>query len=65
MTRINAGWHALHPMPGNATLEQRIEWHLAHAKACRCREMPKSLVAELRKRGIAVEGPREPRGTQP
>jgi hypothetical protein len=39
MSKINAAWHAAHPMPKNPTLDQRIEWHVAHAKACGCREI--------------------------
>jgi hypothetical protein len=37
---VNPAWHKRHPMPKNATLEQRIRWHHAHAKACGCRALP-------------------------
>jgi hypothetical protein len=56
MPKVNATWHGRHPMPPKATLEQRIKWHLAHAKACGCREIPKTVLAELRTRGIKVPG---------
>lgn len=47
---INAKWHAAHPMPENATLDQRVAWHVEHAKTCGCRPMPKSVIAELERR---------------
>lgn len=50
---MNARWHKAHPMPANPTLDQRLRWHVAHAKACDCREMPASIVAELARRGKA------------
>ncbi len=51
---INAAWHRANPMPRNAKLDQRIAWHLAHAAACGCRELPAKLKDEMTKRGIAV-----------
>ena len=47
---LNASWHAKHPMPKPATLEQRVQWHVAHAKACGCRPMPRSVSVELERR---------------
>jgi hypothetical protein len=47
---MNAQWHEKHPMPKNPTLEQRVDWHLAHAKACGCRKIPRTVAAELRRR---------------
>jgi hypothetical protein len=45
-----------HPMPKNATIEQRIKWHLEHLKHCNCRTgIPAKLKAEIRKRHIKVE----------
>lgn len=52
--KINKAWHLAHPMPKNATLDQRVEWHIAHRKACRCRELPESIVKELRRRKIDI-----------
>lgn len=54
MPMLNAAWHKKHPMPMKSSLEQRVEWHLGHAQACGCREMPPTVVAELRRRRIAV-----------
>lgn len=52
--KLDAAWHKAHPMPKNPTLDQRIEWHLAHARACGCRAIEGKLLAEMRQRGIAV-----------
>jgi hypothetical protein len=48
--KINKEWHNKHPMPKNPTVEQRIEWHLAHAKNCGCREIPEKLKALIKTR---------------
>ena len=49
-SKINREWHELHRMPKNATLEQRIAWHMEHAKHCKCRPIPEKLAAEIEKR---------------
>ncbi len=46
--RVNAAWHARHPMPKSPTIEQRLEWHRAHEKNCGCRPMPAKLRAMSR-----------------
>jgi hypothetical protein len=48
--RINKAWHQANRMPKNATLDQRIAWHLAHAENCPCRPIPDKLRAEIAKR---------------
>jgi hypothetical protein len=50
--KLNATWHKANRMPPKATLDQRIAWHLAHARACACRTLPASIVKELKRRGI-------------
>jgi hypothetical protein len=52
LPKLNKVWHAKHKMPANATLEQRIRWHLAHPKHCGCRPIPSKLAAEMRSRGL-------------
>lgn len=47
---INGKWHKAHRMPKNATLDQRIKWHIEHAKNCGCREIPEKLLTEIEKR---------------
>jgi hypothetical protein len=55
---MNAAWHKAHRMPPKATLDQRIAWHLAHAKACACRQIPETVRAELKRRGTRVPSAR-------
>jgi len=43
-------------MPANATIEQRIKWHIAHQKNCGCRPVPEKLMEEMKKRGIKLTG---------
>jgi hypothetical protein len=47
---INAKWHKSNRMPKNPTLDQRIHWHIEHAKNCGCREIPKNIMAEIKKK---------------
>jgi hypothetical protein len=55
MSTINAEWHKANRMPANATLDQRVAWHLAHWEACRCRStLPGTIVEELKRRGVKV-----------
>jgi len=54
MARINAEWHRLNRMPANPTTDQRIAWHVAHARACRCREIPVKILEEMKRRGIEL-----------
>jgi hypothetical protein len=35
-------------------LQQRIEWHLEHAKYCGCREIPGKLKEEMKKLNIKI-----------
>ena len=50
--KTNKEWHLKHRMPKSPTIEQRIEWHLAHQKNCSCREIPEKLLEEMKKRGL-------------
>jgi hypothetical protein len=54
MGKINAVWHRAHPMPKNPTMDERIEWHQAHAKACGCRAIHGKILEEMKRRGIEV-----------
>jgi hypothetical protein len=53
MSRINRAWHEAHRLGAKATLEERIAWHLAHAQACACREMPGKIREAIERRGSA------------
>jgi hypothetical protein len=50
--KLNKAWHEQHRMPANATLEQRIRWHLEHRKHCACRPIPPKLAETMKARGL-------------
>ena len=50
ISKLNKEWHLVHPMPKNATMEERIAWHLEHSKHCACRTIPEKIKAEIQKR---------------
>lgn len=50
--KINKDWHLANKMPKNSSLDQRVEWHLAHVKNCQCRKLEGSILEEIKKRGI-------------
>jgi len=54
MSNVNAKWHLANRMPKNPTLDQRIRWHLAHAKNCSCRSLSGKILEEIKKRGLKV-----------
>jgi hypothetical protein len=45
--KMNATWHRKHRLPKNPTLEQRMMWHLEHARNCGCRDMPPKLKSQF------------------
>ena len=38
-------WHEQNRMPKNPTAQQRVEWHIEHAKHCQCRPIPAGVLA--------------------
>lgn len=42
--------HRQHRMPKNPTEEQRIAWHIEHAKHCGCRE----ILEKLKKQKLSI-----------
>ncbi len=56
--RLNREWHLLHKMPDRPTLEERIDWHVAHAANCGCRPIPERLLREMEQRGMTAPTPR-------
>jgi hypothetical protein len=46
---LNREWHRLNRMPPGATRQQRIKWHVAHARACGCRKIPESIRLDVEK----------------
>ena len=53
MGKLNRAWHEQHRMPPRATLDQRIAWHRAHARACGCRPIPQRVAEAMVERGSA------------
>ena len=47
---VNSAWHYNHPLPKDATLDQRMDWHLEHVEHCNCRDIPARLKEQIRKR---------------
>ncbi|MBI2649971.1 hypothetical protein HYX04_01515 [Candidatus Woesearchaeota archaeon] len=47
--KINNEWHKKNKMPKNPSKEERVKWHLEHAKNCSCRPIPVKLLAEIKK----------------
>ena len=50
ISKLNKEWHLAHRMPKNATIDERIAWHLEHSKNCDCRPIPDKIKAEIKKR---------------
>jgi len=50
--KINATWHLANKMPKNPTIDQKIKWHLSHAKNCSCRPLGGKILEEIKKREI-------------
>ena len=53
---INSEWHRANKLARNATLEQRINWHLKHEAHCACRPMPQDITEELLARHVFTPG---------
>jgi hypothetical protein len=51
---INKEWHEKNKMPKNPSEEQRIKWHIAHAKNCSCRQPSAKLLGQMKKMGFVV-----------
>lgn len=52
VSKLNKEWHQAHVMPKNASLDQRIEWHLQHRQHCSCRDIPEKLKNTMREKGF-------------
>jgi hypothetical protein len=46
--KLDKEWHLANRMPANATLQQRIVWHIEHHKNCSCRPIPEKILAEIK-----------------
>lgn len=52
LMKINKDWHLANKMPKNPSLDQRVIWHLNHAKNCTCRPLGGKIMDEIKKRGL-------------
>jgi hypothetical protein len=41
-------------MPKNPTDDQRIQWHIEHAKNCSCRPIPQGVIKLMQEKGIEM-----------
>ena len=46
----NAEWHLKNKIPKNPTLDQRVKWHIEHARNCSCPPLNGEIMEELKKR---------------
>lgn len=46
----NAEWHARHRLPENPRLDQRVKYHVEHARRCPCSLHDEDILPELKKR---------------
>ena len=46
----NTEWHLKHQLPQNPTLNQRVKWHMEHARRCPCPSQDEDILEELKKR---------------
>ena len=45
--KLNVEWHKEHRMPAKATANDRLAWHVDHAKHCLCRPFTKAMREKL------------------
>jgi len=48
--KINKDWHAAHQMPEDPTTDQRIKWHIGHARNCSCRSLDGEIREEIKRK---------------
>lgn len=46
----NTEWHLKHQLPKNPSLDQRVKWHMEHARNCSCPSHDEDILEELQKR---------------
>lgn len=50
----NTRWHARHRLPTNPTLDQRVQWHMEHARRCPCPSQDEDILEDLKKRYLGT-----------
>jgi hypothetical protein len=53
--KINKEWHSANKMPKNPTLDEKVNWHMMHARNCQCRKLEGKILEEIKKREIQVD----------
>ena len=53
--QLNGAWHDLHRMKKNSTMDERVAWHLEHARKCGCRKIPLAIQKEINSRNEAKD----------
>ncbi len=46
----NIAWHSKHRLPDNPTLDQKVKWHMVHARRCPCPAHDEDILDELNQR---------------
>jgi len=49
---MNADWHRGHVLGRGASPDERVIWHLEHARVCACRAIPADVAAAILARGL-------------
>jgi hypothetical protein len=52
---LNRSWHEQHRLGTKASLDDRVQWHIEHAKVCGCRPIPPPVREEMERRGLALD----------
>ncbi|MGA2803184.1 MAG: hypothetical protein ABSF89_02165 [Acidimicrobiales bacterium] len=52
---LNRSWHEQHRLETKESLDDRVRWHMEHAKVCGCREIPPPVSEEIERRGLALD----------
>lgn len=50
----NTEWHLKHTLPKEPTLDQRVKWHMDHARRCPCPSQDEDILEELKKRYLGT-----------
>ena len=53
---MNRNWHEQHQLSRAASSDDRVKWHVEHAKVCGCRPIPARVLEEIERRGISATG---------
>jgi hypothetical protein len=47
---MNVEWHSKHKLPEHPTIDQRVHWHIEHARNCPCPSSDREILDEVKKR---------------